>query len=66
LVERDELRALVAKQFADLAGLRRELDALDRQFTQQLRNLAHRRYQLSRAVEEAIAERLGLTLPARN
>jgi hypothetical protein len=58
LVERDELRALVAKQFADLAGLRHDLDALERQFAQQLQDLTHQHYQW--------AQQLGLTLPARN
>lgn len=65
LVERDELRALVAKQFADLARLRRDLDTLERQFAQQLQDLTHQHYQLSRALEEEIAQRR-LKLLTRN
>jgi tRNA(Phe) wybutosine-synthesizing methylase Tyw3 len=59
LVERDQLRSLIARQFEDLAGLRRELDVL----RQQLKQLREFRYRCSAAVEAEIMERLGLTPP---
>lgn len=57
LLERDQLRELVAKQVADLSAFRREMEALRERHV---------------AVQEQFAEirrradRLGLTTPARN
>lgn len=63
--ERDELRALVETQFNDLADLRRQLAAL-RERLAEIRNLLHKRYRLSAAVEMELARHLGLTTPVRN
>jgi DNA gyrase/topoisomerase IV subunit A len=63
--ERDELRALVAKQFEDLASLRRELDTLRQRFAE-IQNLVDRRYRFSAAVEQELMQRLQQTPPVRN
>jgi uncharacterized coiled-coil DUF342 family protein len=70
--ERDELLELVKKQFDDLADLRRQMDAMREKHAEllgqfaEIRRLADRKYRLSAAIEQELAERLGLTTPARN
>jgi peptidoglycan hydrolase CwlO-like protein len=63
--ERDELRATVEAQHDDLATLRREIAALRHQLSE-IRDLLHRRYRLSAAVEMELVQRLQQTPPARN
>jgi hypothetical protein len=67
--ERDELAELVREQIAALLDLRHEMDArrekhaeLLRQFSE-IRELCIRKFRMSAAVGQEIAERLGLTTP---
>jgi hypothetical protein len=67
--ECDELRALVAEQFEGLATLRREIDTMCSQnakWRAEISDLLLQRWHLRGAIEAELAERLGLTVPARN